>query len=161
MPSRRDLRAILLRRAGELLEAYPGLGRVEADDDQELVTLTFPRQTEGGFDVVVEATPGEIFVWANGVHAQFHRRDDPDHDAQMEVEEALGLARDLLSPAMRIVERCAGGKPYRWHIQYLDDTQWRTEHETVLLFWNYLGRRTERIYRNCTLPSRITGDPDA
>jgi hypothetical protein len=157
----RDLRTILLRRAEEVLEDYPGLGHVEVNDEQERVTLTFPRQTEGGFDVVVEATREETILFASGAHVQFDIPHDPDHNLEMQVEEALGLARDLLSPTMRIRERCAGGKPYRWYVEYLDDAQWRAEHETVLLFWNYFGRRSERIYRNSTLPSRTSGNPQA
>jgi hypothetical protein len=161
MPLSRDLRAILLCRAEEVLEDHPGLGHVEANDEQERVTLTFPRQTEGGFDVVVEATSEEIILFANGAHVQFDVPYDPDHNPEMQVEEALGLARDLLSPTMRIRQRYAGGKPYRWYIEYLDDAQWRAEHETVLLFWNYFGRRFERIHRNSTLPSRTSGNPRA
>ena len=156
-----DLRAILLRRAEEILEDHPGLGHVESDDEQESVTLTFPGQAEGGFDVVVEASSEELILIANGAHVQFDRPYDPDYDLEMQVEEALGLARDLLSPAMRVRERYASGKPYRWHIEYLDDMQWRVEHETVLLFWNYFGRRSERIYQNHTLPSRTSGAPRA
>ena len=97
------------------LEDHPGLGHVESDDEQESVTLTFPRQTEGGFDVIVEATPEEIILFAHGAHVQFDRPYD-EEKPETQVEEALGLARDLLSPAMRIRERCAVGKPYRWSI---------------------------------------------
>jgi hypothetical protein len=160
MPLSRDLHTLLFRRAEEVLEDHPGLGHVESDDEQESVTLTFPRQTEGGFDVIVEATPKEIILFANGAHVQFDRPYD-EENPETQVEKALGLARDLLSPAMRIRERCAGGKPYRWYIEYLDYMQWHAEHETGLLFWNYFGRRSEHIYRNYTLPNRISDDPRA
>jgi hypothetical protein len=146
----------LFRRAEEVIEDHQGLGHVESDDEQESVTLTFPRHTEGGFDVIVEATPEEIILFANGAHVHVD-----EENPETQAEEALGLARDLLSPAMRIDERCAGGKPYRWYIEYLDDMQWHAEHETGLLFWNYFGRRSEHIYRNYTLPSRISDDPRA
>ena len=73
MPLSRDLRTLLSRRAEEILEDHPGLGHVESDDEQESVTLTFPEQTEGGFDVIVEATPEEIILFANGAHVQFDR----------------------------------------------------------------------------------------
>ena len=115
MPLSRDLRTLLSRRAEEILEDHPGLGHVESDDEQESVTLTFPRQTEGGFDVIVDATPEEIILFAHGAHVQFDRPYD-EENPETQVEEALGLARDLLSPAMRIRERCAVGKPYRWSI---------------------------------------------
>ena len=73
MPLSRDLRALLFGRAEEVIEEHQGLGHVESDDEQESVTLTFPRQTEGGFDVIVEATPEEIILFANGAHVQFDR----------------------------------------------------------------------------------------
>ena len=73
MPSSWDLRTLLLQRAEEVLEDHPELGHVESDDGQESVTLTFPRQAEGGFDVVIEATLEEIILFANGAHVQFDR----------------------------------------------------------------------------------------
>jgi hypothetical protein len=73
--------------------------------------------------VVVEPASKELILFANGAHVQFDRPYDPDYDLEMQVEEALGLARDLLSPAMSVHERYSSGKPYRWHIEYLDGTQ--------------------------------------
>lgn len=62
--------------------------------------------------------------------------------------------RDLLSPAMRLREICAGGNPYRWLLEAATNHGWRVEYKMGLLFWNFLGRRSERIYRNDHLPAR-------
>ncbi len=40
-------------------------------------------------------------------------------------------------------------------MEYFDGTQWYTSNETGFLLWNYLGRRSERIYQNHILPGRI------
>ena len=86
MPLSRDLRTLLFGRAEEVLEDHQGLGHVESDNEQESVTLTFPRQTEGGFDVIVEATPKEIILFANGAHVQFDRSlDEVNQEGQGEV----------------------------------------------------------------------------
>lgn len=108
----------------------------------------------------VEAHPDGLMLFARGVHVHFDEHHDPRlHDAEELVDEALGLARDLLSPAMRIRELCAGGKPYRWVMEYSDGAGWRGEQETGLLVWNYLGRRSERVYQNHALPGRLGGEP--
>ena len=76
---------------------------------------------------------------------------------------ALGLARDLLSPAMRIRELRTGNKPYRWVMECYDSTGWRGEQETEFLDPNHLGRNhlgraSERVYPNRALPGRLAGE---
>ena len=64
-----------------------------------------------------------------------------------------GESRDLLSPVMRIRERLAGGKPYKWIFELYHDGQWIAEEWCGLFFWNYIGKRTEKIYQNRILPA--------
>ena len=71
---------------------------------------------------------------------------------------ALGLARDLLSPAMRIRELRTGNKPYRWVMECYDGAGWRGEQETGFLDRNHLGRAYERVYQNRALPGRLAGE---
>ena len=56
---------------------------------------------------------------------------------------------------MRVREQLASGKPYRWFMRCFDGSVWREEHETGLLVRNYIGRRSERVYRNPLLPSLL------
>ena len=65
------------------------------------------------------------------------------------------MARDLLSSDMRIREQRAGRHGYRWHAERLEGGKWVVESTTGLLFWNYLGWRSERIYQNTQLPGRL------
>lgn len=95
-------------------------------------------------------------LFTRGVHVHFDEHYDPEfYDTEELVDEALGMARDLLSPDMRIRELRAGNKPYRWFMEHSDGTRWHAVHVTGLLFWNYLGRRSEHIYQNHTLPGRM------
>ncbi|HET9300226.1 MAG TPA: hypothetical protein VFO11_09780 [Candidatus Polarisedimenticolaceae bacterium] len=81
----------------------------------------------------------------------------PDPSEQ-EIAHYLGLVRDMLSTACRLRERRAGGRPYRWELESLVDGAWRQDGTTGLLLWNYLGRRSEHIYQNDTLPARFLHD---
>lgn len=87
---------------------------------------------------------------AGGFHTHF---DDSD-DAGALVRDAFGLVRDLLSPAMRLREWRAGNVPYRWVLEVQVADGWRSEQTMGLLFWNYFGRRSERVYQNRQLPAR-------
>jgi hypothetical protein len=151
---------VFIDRAAAALGGHADLKHsLEENAEAGTVTLTIPRRREDGFDVVVEAAQDGLFLFAgDGAHVQFDEILDPQRGSVEDlVDEALGLARDLLSPSMRVRELRAGGRPYRWSIEYYHDSGWHAEHETVLLFWNYLGRRSERLYRNHTLPSRFIG----
>jgi hypothetical protein len=65
----------------------------------------FPRKVESGLDVEVEAHPEWLVLFAGEVHVHFAEHYDPGiYDTGELVEVALSLARDLLSPAMRIRE---------------------------------------------------------
>ena len=56
----------------------------------------------------------------------------------------FGLVRDMLSASMRLRERRAGDRAYRWHLEFFDGSTWRHDGTTGLLLWNFFGKRTER-----------------
>ncbi len=58
---------------------------------------------------------------------------------------------------MRIRELRAGDKPYRRVMECSDVAGWRGEQKTGFLAWNHLGRRSERVYQNRTLPGKLAG----
>jgi len=84
-----------------------------------------------------------------GFHAHFEGTPDET------VQQALGLTRDLLSADMRIREQLASGRGYRWTLDRRDTSGWTRESTTGAFFWNYFGRRTERVYQNTQLPGRL------
>ena len=141
-----ELAAELRTQANRVLEAHPELQhRWDAGGE-----LTFPALSESGFDVVLQPDRQGIIV---STSVGFHEHcEGPLPPA---VTAALGLARDLLSPDMRVREQRAGGRPYRWHLERRVAGGWAPESQTGLLLWNYLGRRTERIYENAHLPARL------
>jgi len=66
--------------------------------------------------------------------------------------ERLGMTRALLCADTRVREFRAGGRPYRWVIEYKQGQAWRKVSITGLVFWRYFSKRTQHIYQNETLP---------
>lgn len=123
--------------------------------------LVFPSTSPTGFGIQIIAAddPGSIdavqVYTDTGIHQFF---DGSPHEA---VEDALGLVRDLLSPDMRIRECCANGKPYRWILERRAADGWHRESIMGLFFWNWFGRRSERVYQNTQLPGRLHALPNS
>jgi len=144
-----DLRAELRRQAEAILVHYPGLAH-RWEEIPGGIRLAFPTTSANGFEVAVEAQKRGLLVSGHGFHTHFEWQPT----AAEAVADALGLVRDLLSPATRVRELRAADRPYRWELQVRDGIGWRTREMTVLTFWNYFGRRSERIYQNETLEPR-------
>lgn len=121
------------------------------DEAEDRCELTISKQTNSGFDITVEVSPSDIVIIAEG----FHHHLDSSDTSNEKIDAALGLVRDLLSPHMRIVELSAGGRPYRWQLEALRDGKWCNEASTGLIFWNYFGKRTKKIFQNHILPGRL------
>lgn len=139
-----------------------------------LVRVMIPRLCESGFDVTVEAASFGVFVRAGMLfHAHFPFSWDGDGEPQEEywreaigiepydpyasrepAEQALGLVRDLLSPAVRIRERRAAGILYHAALETQVRGRWRRRRSVTLLFYSYLGRREERLWTNTHLGPR-------
>jgi hypothetical protein len=145
-----DLVGELTRQGRALLASYPWLRHSWEDTAGGGVRLTLPRADADGFEVSLEAQAAGLIVSGVGFHTHF----DWYATAGEAVRQALGLVRDLLSPGMRVRELRASGRPYRWELQRFDGGEWRTQEVTGLLFWNYFGARSQRIYQNMMLPPR-------
>jgi hypothetical protein len=76
------------------------------------------------------------------------------------VDQVLGLARDLLSPDMRLRQLVAGGAPYKWIVEYHDGTSWRPEFVHGLLIFNIFGRRSTQTFQNHQLRGRLRNSGD-
>lgn len=138
--------------AKQFLSTYPQIKHEwSIDEDQDHCILDIPEESENGFSITVEVDSDQIIVLTSGAHQNFEFNGDNPDDL---VSEILGLVRDLLSPMMRIRERLSNGKPYKWAFEVYHNEQWITEEFVGLLFWNYFGKRTEKIYQNETLPAR-------
>ena len=143
-----NLREEFRRRAEEALAGHPDL-RPEWTAD--LSRLWFPRVDDLGFDVEVCVGDREIVVQALGAHEHFELGNGTPSEVCASV---LGLVRDLLSPDVRIREIRSRGRPFRWFVESRNGPEWQVEAETGLLFFNYFGRRTERVCQNRQLPGR-------
>ena len=140
--------ATFRERLASALEGFPDLSRVVRDQGTHM-EVEFPKQSASGFDIALEIADAEMRIETDrGWHEYW-----ADPTAQ-DVENVLGLVRDMLSAACRLRERRACGSPYRWDLESLVDGVWRRDGTTGLLFWNYFGRRSQRIYQNDALPAR-------
>ena len=140
-----------VRQAQQALSHHPQIVHEwSIDDDEDHCILDIPEADENGFPVTVEVYPEQITVMAGPAHVHL----DPDGDADELAAYALGLIRDLLSPAMRIREQLAGGRPFKWTLEHLHGGKWIMEEEMGLLIYNWFAKRSERIYQNQILPAR-------
>jgi hypothetical protein len=153
--------AALRAQADQVLASHPELHHEwvhgqKARKGGDAFGLTFPRRSDDGFGVALEATDQGVTVIAStdrgGMHVELETRDYASADDL--VAHALGLARDLLGTGMRLRALEAGGTAYRWHLESFDGKVWRTEETMGLLLWPFWRRRAERIYSNDTLPPR-------
>ena len=136
-----------------------------------IVRVLIPRTRDSGFDVTVEAATFGVLVRTGTLfHAHFpfagddsyqgdnereEFREPVDQDASSKpAEQALGLVRDLLSPAVRIRERRAAGIAYHAALEVRVHGQWRRRRAVTLYRYPYCGRREERLWANTHLRGR-------
>lgn len=135
----------------EILTTYPEIKHEwSIDEDEDHCILDIPKQKNNGFDITIEVSAKEIAITAASAHTHF----DLEKSYEKTIQSSLSLVRDLLSPGMRIRELVSSGHPYKWYIEALHDEKWVIEEENGLLFWNYFGKRTEKIYQDEVLKMR-------
>jgi hypothetical protein len=145
---------VFLRLAKEALSQNPEVKHSwSVNERKDRCILEIPEQNEKGFDIRVDVYGREIKVWAMG--KDFVQLLDYSENPEETVVDILGLIRDLLSPTMRIRELRAGDSPYRWHMECLRNGEWVREESFALLFWNFFGKRSEKIYQNFILERRL------
>jgi hypothetical protein len=112
--------------------------------------LSIPTSSSSGFDIRFEVESDAVTLcWGN-----WHTRFEPTGNIDTLIEHLYGLLRDMLSPNMRIRELYAGSRPYKGLLESFDGTNWSTEYEMALIFWNYFGPRSARTFSNSILPGR-------
>jgi hypothetical protein len=95
-----DFAAVLRAQARDALAGHPDL-RHEWRDDGRTVRLAFPRRSERGFDVAVEASADGIIVTAGTGRGGTHVYLDAPGDMEGQTAHALGLAHGAHLPKRR------------------------------------------------------------
>ncbi|MFH1441854.1 MAG: hypothetical protein ABIH18_07450 [Candidatus Omnitrophota bacterium] len=117
-------------------------------DNTEII---FKKKAEDGFDIIVRLENDIIYLESDkDCHKHFHIKGFKDIEKAMEI--TMEFVRNMLSKNMRIKELLSNGKPYKYLLQKFYKNRWKTESSGGLLFWNYFGKRSERIYSNDILP---------
>ena len=139
-----------LEQQGEAaMRASPALPHEWVSEAESLV-LRIPAISSDGFDVELQANAGGLELRCGDMHPPL----DVSSDPAAAVRDALGLVRDVLSPGIRLRELTAGGNADHWLLEATTERGWEVEFRMGLMFWNYFGRRSERIYCNDHLPAR-------
>src|SRR3954469_12641677 len=99
------------------------------DDKDGMCELVIPKLSDDGFEVTVVADDQEVTVYSEYIAHQ-HFTSDGNHEEVS--QQAMGLVRDLLSPAMRLRVIEVGGKPSRAHFETSREGDWHRESTTAL-----------------------------
>ena len=115
--------------------------------------LRIPKQEESGYDVEIQCETYGLYPYAEGWHGAPWDANTPSTNPPELCANCLGFVRSLLCPDASLTVSYTGGKPYKWALSYpIGNT--RTIDRTGFLLFNYLGRRTSRVFKNHHLPSR-------
>jgi len=114
-------------------------------DNTEVI---FKKKSSEGFDIIVSYEYDSIYIGTDiGWHDEF--------DASKErLIWSMGVIRDLLTKNMRIIEFLSNDKPYKWVVRIFENSEWIGFLVKFRLFWNYFGKKSEKIYFNDSLPPR-------
>lgn len=96
-----------------MLAMYPVVDHCWSDVDG-VSSLNIPAAMSDGFDISVELTAEGMVLYCGGLHEHFSLQGAVDDFAN----HMVGMLYDLLTPLMRLREYYAGGKPYKWVLEY-------------------------------------------
>lgn len=145
-----DLPNVLQQYGQSVLASYPEIVH-QWSDRPDGCELNIPISCPTGFDIRLLVSPDTVTLDWGRWHTPF----ELDTEIETFVEHLFGLIRDMLGPEMRVRELWAWPFPYRGFLESFDGTQWSVVQETGLVIWNYLGKRSVRIYFNSVLPGRL------
>ncbi|MFK8012687.1 MAG: hypothetical protein AB8B80_11635 [Marinicellaceae bacterium] len=130
--------------ANNILASYEELKITWNDDNTE---VTIHKANSNGFDVIVSMDELDVYILTDcGYHDHWRLTEFKNNNEAL--ESIFGLVRDMLSENMQIKVMLSNKSPYRWILQFKEESQWMDESTTGLLFWNYFGRRREEVYKN-------------
>lgn len=150
MPS--DVLVALHKMSGDFLAEHQEI-RGTRELTESAASITVPSATADGFDVYFQIrSTGD---WIIGTGVGWHENGSDATIAT--VRTGLDSVRELLCASTRIREFRSAGKPYRWLRERRSSGTWQGAGDTVLIFWNYFGARSERVYQNAALPLQHNG----
>jgi len=152
MPDQTALCRAFVAEAKRLLDEHPEVAHTwTIDPAGDRCTLAIPRKDEQGFDITFEIDLDDLSVDFGGFQACDYLEDGTAEDF---AGNCVGLLYDLLTPLMRIREQLAGETPYKWILECLREGSWEGRGTYLRFFFNFWGKRSERIYQNHMLPLR-------
>jgi len=118
--------------------------------------LRIPKLDNTGFDVEIQCETYGLYPFCDGWHGAPW---DAPHDSKTTCEEicadCLRFVGSTLDSNATLTVWYASGKPYKWVLSYPWGGQ-RTHDDVRSLFFNFFGRREQRMFQNRHLQSRET-----
>jgi len=135
----------------DFFSAYPQVPHLW-DIGGEGFDLSIEVENESGFSIFVDLIEDEAVIHCESAHQHIFWPEEEDaHDYAKRI---YGLIYDYLTTETRLREVYSGKNPYKYIIEQRVDSHWEKEDTMGLLFFNYFGKRSEKIYQNDILPPR-------
>ncbi|HSR18378.1 MAG TPA: hypothetical protein VLM39_09850 [Ignavibacteriaceae bacterium] len=113
--------------------------------------ILFQKISSQGFDIIIRYDENNIYLETDTGYHDYFKVNNNFKEVLIDV---MGIIRDLLTRNMRIKEYLSNNRSYKWTLQCFRENKWKDESSTGLIFWNYFGKKSEKIYFNNSLPIR-------
>ncbi len=120
-----------------ILGKYPQIRHEKSDN-----LIRVAPSTRDGFEVVIEE------IWEDHFSVSYDRW----HEDFYNLEEAIDCFFLGLSNHSRLKVQSKDGSPFRWTVEYLDDTQWKERSSNSVWNYHFLSPVTSSYSQNDLLP---------
>gem|GEM_PF-2354391 len=133
-------------------EEYPEI-EISIDYTGDCHTLSIKDKSENGYSIYVDIFDDELIFHCDHFHQHIYQ--PKEMNTEDYVNHVFGMVYDYLTTNVRMIEKRANDKPYQWTIEIKERNEWREDQTNGLIFYNYFGKKSERIYQNDLLPPRM------
>lgn len=140
--------------AKEVLSSIPEINSEwEIKDNGDKKKLTIKRINSTGFDVVAECETYGLYPFAGEWHGPAWELFSGSETYFDLCKQFMGFIRSLLCEDSKLEVRYSSEKPYKWLLTYTTEDGIETQ-ETGLMFYNYFGKKSCKVFQNVHLPRR-------
>jgi len=139
--------------AENFLGDHPSLQFAWKDEiEKRRRTLTVFKRDETGFDVGICCETYGLYPLAGDWHGTPWDITTPKTTPSILAGDCIRWIHYALTPATRLRVKTSNGLPFKWLFEYQEISDWQTDMETGLIFFNYFGKRDETLFQNHHLP---------
>jgi len=123
------------------------------DFSGDCYTFSIKDKSKNGYSIYVEILGDELIFHCDHFHQHIYQ--PKEMNTEEYVNHVFGMVYDYLTTDVRMIEKRSNGKPYKWTIETKEGEEWKEDQSTGLIFYNYFGMKSEKIYQNDLLPPRM------